>query len=99
MMDRNEVYRLIDGERDYQEAQYGTLEQQKRSLYDWIGSIRHYNNKALHADIKGKGDTGTLHALRKVAALAVAALEQYGCEPREAAQASKAEGVSNGNTN
>lgn len=80
-MERSEVYKLIDGERAYQQAQG---KPDNRPLYEWVGSIHYYTHDATqytHVE-SDRDETIALHELRKIAALAVAALEQYGCEPR-----------------
>lgn len=78
-MERNEVYRLIDGERAYQQAQG---KPDKRTTGEWLDSIDYYMNAAW---LQGEEDNEAerLASIRKVAALAVACLEQYGCSPRE----------------
>lgn len=75
-MERSEVYRLIDGERAYQQAQGKPDE---RPVTGWLESIKYYLDNARSADYV----EDVTEELRKVAALAVAALEQYGCQPRE----------------
>lgn len=77
-MERPEVYRLIDGEREYQQAR-GLPDE--RLLWEWSDSIYDYGCD-LQTGIINRDEAKSLHALRKIAALAVAALEQYGCEPR-----------------
>jgi hypothetical protein len=76
VMERNEVYRMIDGERAYQQAQ-GWPNEHKPTK--WLDIIEYYSQKAW-------SNTHTeplMDNLRKIAAVAVAALEQYGCPPRE----------------
>lgn len=41
-----------------------------------------YTRKAAEAWVMNAGDTAALNALRKVAAIAIRALEQYGCPRR-----------------
>lgn len=74
-MKREEVFRLISEERDYQNAQ-GKPDQ--RGLGEWLKSIQYYHDMARAADYLEVA----MEEVRKIAALAVAALEQYGCEPR-----------------
>lgn len=78
-MKRGEVYRMIDGERAYQQAQGKPDE---RYLPDWLDSVSYYLDKA-HIAREASDKPETLAHIRKIAALAVAALEQYGCPPRE----------------
>lgn len=35
-MKRSEVYKLIDGERDYQDAKWGTIEQNPHRVQHWV---------------------------------------------------------------
>lgn len=77
-MDRSEVYRLIDGERAYQQAR-GLPDERPRT--EWLASIDYYHNRAWHEI--SRDANACLENIRKVAALAVACLEQYGCQPRE----------------
>lgn len=79
-MERSKVYQMIDGEREYQDAKWGTVEQNPHTVTDWLFIINHYWCKATDAHM---GKQERLREIRKIAALAVAALEQYGCEPRE----------------
>lgn len=74
-MQRSKVYQMIDGERAYQQAQ-GKPDERKE--HDWLKSIDYYREKAWRDAHKNFPEH-----IRKIAALAVAALEQYGCEPRE----------------
>lgn len=83
-MERSEVYRRIDGERAYQQAQ-GLPDE--RTIDEWLSSINHYWCNAYASGDNPrqriKDNAFGLDDIRKVAALAVAALEQYGCPPRE----------------
>ncbi len=74
-MNRSEVYRAINSERAYQQAQ-GLPDE--RTKLEWMRSINHYCNMAW-------SDTHAMFPehVRKIAALAVAALEQHDCTPRE----------------
>lgn len=45
-------------------------------------TLQVYTNEALVAWTKTKGDAAALHALRKVAAIAIRALEEHGCPRR-----------------
>lgn len=51
-----------------------------------------YANKAMDAWVHSAGDEAALDALRKCAAIAVRALEQYGCPERKPSAATLAEG-------
>lgn len=75
-MERSKVYEAIDSERAYQQAE-GKPDQ--RDMTAWLESIKYYLDNARSADYL----EDVAEELRKVGALVVAALEQYGCEPRE----------------
>ena len=79
---RQEVYNTIDGERDYQEKRW-ERPAHNHSNTEYLVYIRHYVNEALSAVSTQDGDRATLPALRKIAALAVAAMEANGAQPRE----------------
>ena len=86
-MEREEIYKCIDGERDYQDANWtprrtanGTPDNEK-PVAEWINYIEHHLSKA--KDRVYYLDTeGATHELRKVAALAVRAMEIHGCPER-----------------
>lgn len=83
-MNREEVYKAIDTEREYQEFRWGA-EGQEHSFEEWFMYIEDYVAEAKHklsrlsrelADEQGS------EIVRKVGALAVAAMEQHGVNPR-----------------
>jgi hypothetical protein len=86
-MERQEIYSRIDGERDYQDANWGSRRQmdgtpdEEKPVAEWINYIEYHLNKAkervYHLDTEG-----ATHELRKVAALAVRAMEIHGCPER-----------------
>lgn len=78
-MERSEVYRAIDSEREYQDAKWGTVEENPHSINEWLFIINHYWCKATEIH-----NPDALNNLRKIAAVAIAALEQHGCPTREA---------------
>lgn len=82
-MERSEVYELIEGERDYQE----NMPQERRyrqSRIDFLLAIRYYVDNALTLAGKHPGDDVIVAPeLRKIAALAVAAMEKHGAPPRD----------------
>lgn len=79
-MKRNEVYRIIDGERVYQQAQG---QPDSHTADEWLLIMDYYMNQAWN---EGEDtDDDRLASIRKVVAVGVAALEQHGCPPREGA--------------
>jgi len=87
-MERKEIYKRIDGERDYQDASWGhrrTLDgtpDEEKPVAEWVNYIEYHVSKAkeriYHLDTKG-----ATAELRKVAALAVRAMEIHGCPERD----------------
>lgn len=78
-MERNEVYRLIDGEREYQQA---IGQPDEHDTGEWLQIMDYYMDQAWN---EGEDtDNDRLASIRKIVAVGVAALEQHGCPPREA---------------
>ena len=79
----DEVFTAIQSERDYQDERW---ELDDHSLEEWLVYIEDYVDEAKHILTRGEGEEAqqkALEALRKVAALAVAAMEQNGAPQRE----------------
>ena len=82
---RTEVLAAIDGERAYQQNRWGQNGGEMHSNLEYLAYIRDYVEEAMHrlsrvADSDALGDTQD--SLRKIAALAVAALEVNGVRAR-----------------
>jgi len=86
-MERKEVYRQIDNERDYQDLRWnsnlreGDIPDEEKPVAEWINYIEYHLNKAKTANYQLNKES-SLAELRKVAALAVRALEIHGCPER-----------------
>jgi hypothetical protein len=85
MTTREQVYAAIDSERNYQEAKWGGHFHEAES---WVLFIEHYAHQArTKASTTDFSDFDNLNAylsdLRKIATLAVAAMEQHGAPQRE----------------
>jgi len=81
MPSRKEVYVAIDSERDYQDNKWrNAYDDSEWSAGDWLIFIERYLNKA--KDTLGDEDA-TLDNIRKIAGLAVAAMEYKGAPMRE----------------
>ena len=86
-MERNEVYRRIDGERAYQEKRWNTgLREGDRTDADkspevWLLYIEHCLNQAKE-DAYYLKPHKVMEDIRKIAGLAVAAMEVHGCPER-----------------
>ena len=84
MATRAEVYSAIDSERAYQDARWGGHRHEAES---WVLFIEHYAHlarvKASTTDFTDAANlTAYLDDLRKIATLAVAAMEQHGAPLR-----------------
>ena len=87
-MERKDVYKRIDGERDYQDRTWvarrtldGTPDEEK-PVAEWINYIEYHLSKAkdkvYHLDTQA-----ALEEIRKVTALGVRTMEIHGCPPRQ----------------
>lgn len=87
-MDRTEVYRIIDTERDYQErmGQQNSWGQgqgaSNHSVGDFLSMLQAYLARAHEAYVSNTGDQATLQFVRKLAGICVACMERHGAEPR-----------------
>ena len=88
-MERKDVYKLIDGERDYQNIKWNsetTTSDGIHSVEEWIVYIEDYLDQAKHVlarESKQIADTIAMDIMRKVAAMAVCAIEQHGTSARD----------------
>ena len=92
-LSRAEVYNLIDGERAYQDRRWGSdLARNgihEHSPQEWLTYIVDYANEALHTGARTEDQFAhplQMAIIRKIGGMAVAAMEQEGCPPREALQ-------------
>lgn len=87
-MTRADVYAVLDGERDYQDARWGgTLSGERpgdgsRSVDEFVLYMEGYMREAVHLASHSADKNTTLDVLRKVVALGVACFEQHGVPPR-----------------
>jgi len=85
---RQHVYELIDGEREYQDKRW-TIETGARVVHspeEWLVYIEDYVNEAKHImsrEAYGICEPKAMSIMRKIAAMAVCAMEQNGSTPRE----------------
>jgi hypothetical protein len=75
---KQEVLNAIQEERVYQNRKWGTVEQRPHEVGAWITIMRSLLSRAETAWASSKGDTGALDEIRKVAAVAIACMEQHG---------------------
>jgi len=87
-MERQEVYERIDQERDYQDWRWDNGERtdripdEEKSPAEWLNYIEFCLDQAKISNYMLDKDE-TLSGLRKIAALAVRAIEIHGCPERK----------------
>lgn len=91
-MERTEVYRLIDGERDYREQRWdndtetrsgkGDVPDKEKSIAEWLNYIEFHLDEAKHA-VYALEPKKAKASIRKIAALAVCAMEIHGAPERK----------------
>lgn len=85
---REEVYEIIDTERDYQDNLWLNMDgskHMKHSPEEWLVYIDDYSNEAKHIMSRQCNDVAVpqaMNIIRKIAAMAVCAIQQHGCEKR-----------------
>jgi hypothetical protein len=79
---RELVYKAVDGERTYQERRWQRPAHNHTNT-EYLVYIQHYVHQALEAVSVDDGEWATFPALRKIAALAVAAMEENGVIERD----------------
>lgn len=88
MSTREEVYQAIDGERAYQAERWNASTTDSKGIHnntEFLVYIKDYVEEALHHISRNSEPGSTVfsqNSLRKIAALAVAALEQNGVTQR-----------------
>lgn len=91
MLDRNEVYKVIDGEREYQDLQLGNakrhVNQPAMTPGEFILCMEKCLNDARNAWYKPDGGEACLEFVRKVTALGVQCMELHGAPERNNAKA------------
>lgn len=91
MATRANVYRALDGERDYQKSRanaVGDAEEHFHSLEEWAVYIEDYLAELKHSLSRvwrpgGNPTEAELNIMRKITAMGVAAMEQHGAPQRE----------------
>jgi len=86
-LERYDVYKLIDDERNYQDQRWNTnlseddAPDKDKPVAEWLNYIEYHLGKSKTADYNLNKEE-SLSELRKIAALAVRALEIHGCPER-----------------
>lgn len=87
-MERKEVYRLIDGERNYQDIKWHENTLEGRGLHtphEWLVFLQSYITEAFHKasrNPKPRAETEAMDMIRKITAMGVCAMEQNGAPER-----------------
>ncbi len=83
-MNRADVYKLIDGERDYQDSLWPTpAAVPHHSVGDYLIMLRYYGRLADAAWTANAGDAPALNVIRKITAIGVHCMEEHGAPVRE----------------
>lgn len=85
-MERKEVYAAIDSEREYQKLKWGGSEdfvELTRDTGSFLTLMRCHLDEATVKFTKQPNDLDAIQSVLKVAALAVACMEQHGVFPRD----------------
>jgi hypothetical protein len=88
-MERQEVYKVIDGEREYQDTRWKVDVANGRELHspvEFLAFIQDYVNQGFHEVCRNQDPLSqelVLITMRKITALGVACLEQHGAPERE----------------
>lgn len=87
-MERNEVYKLIDGERDYQQSLWNEDTTESKGLHtptEWLVYMQDYLTEAIHVASRNPDPHASdmvMNNIRKITAMGVAAMEQNKTQPR-----------------
>ena len=77
-MNRIDVYRLIDGERDYQDAlPPNRTDGREKSVGEFMIMLQYYLAKSIEAWTMNAGDTEALKNIRKIAGICVNCMEHH----------------------
>jgi hypothetical protein len=88
-MKREDVYKLIDGEREYQDVRWNaetTASEGLHSPEEWVMYMEDYLTQARHILARENVQTAypkAMEIIRKVTAMGVCAMEQIDTKPRE----------------
>lgn len=80
---REQVYKAIDGERDYQDSLgCDRTDGSDKTVGDYITMLSTYQRRAADNWTNVPGNRAALHEIRKIAAIAVRCMEEHGIELR-----------------
>ena len=82
-MKRENVYKLIDGERDYQDSLAPSrTDGSRKTVGDYITMLQYYQTKLVEAWTVNAGTEEAKEVMRKIAGIAVHCIEDHGAPPR-----------------
>jgi len=82
-MKRKDVYKLIDGERDYQDQlPPNRTSGGDHTVGDYLVMLNSYLHEANHAWTMNAGDIPALDNIRKIGAIAIRCMEDHGAPER-----------------
>jgi len=81
-VERQQVYIVVDGERDWQDRKWGTVAKHPHEVGGWLTIMRKLLTDAEAAWASSNSDTTALSEIRKVIAVGVACAEQHGLPQR-----------------
>lgn len=82
-LSREEVYKLIDGERKYQNTLTPErTEGKSHTVGNYLTMLRHYINQADTQWVLYSGDQFALDVIRKIGAICVRCMEEHGAPSR-----------------
>jgi hypothetical protein len=76
-LSREEVFNIINKEREHQEKKWGIKHDDNHPISDWLIFMRKYLNEAENALYESNCD-GVMTAIKKITLLGVAAMESKG---------------------
>jgi hypothetical protein len=82
-MNRDDVYELIDGERDYQDSLPSTrTDGREHTVGEYMIMLQYYMNKAVEVWTMTPSDVEALNNIRKIAGICVHCMEDYDAPAR-----------------
>jgi hypothetical protein len=75
---QQDVVEMVLEERRYQDERWGSIHERAHEVGAWLTLMKHHVGKAAADWSESSGDEKAVHGVRKVAAIAVACLEQHG---------------------
>ncbi len=81
-MNREDVYSIIDNEREYQIKKWGSIKDKPHEVGAWITLMQHHLDIASKNWCENNNDISSLEEIKKVISIGVACGEQHGLKYR-----------------